>query len=104
MSNPFQEESKDLITLDTKAIAHPSTAELVTSDYEKGEATFRDFLNGLSDEPTFYKPFKKNKIGFFCQEAGTDADDMKKQVLKDDRRLFSQTYLVSHVNVISLSS
>ena len=93
LGNPFQEESNDLVTLDTKTIAHPSAAELVTTHFEKGQVAFRDFFNGLGDETSFYKSIKKNKVDFFHQEAATASSDMKKQVLKDDCRLFSQLFI-----------
>ncbi|KAL0198142.1 hypothetical protein M9458_006682, partial [Cirrhinus mrigala] len=93
LGNPFQEESKDLLTLDTKNIAHPSAAELVRTHLEKGQVAFRDFFNGLGDETSFYRPIKKNKVDFFRQEAASACSDMKKQVLKDDCRLFSQLFI-----------
>lgn len=93
LGNPFQEESKDLLTLDTKIIAHPSAAELVRSHIEKGQAAFKDFFNGLSDQASFYKPIKKNKTDFFRQHAAVASNDKKKQVLKSDCNLFSQLFI-----------
>ena len=61
LGNPFQEESKDLLTLDTKTIAHPSAAELVRTHFEKGQVAFRDVFNGLGDEASFYRPMKKKQ-------------------------------------------
>ena len=55
---PLLEESKNLLTLDTKLIAHPSAAKLVTTHFEKGEVAFKDFFNGLDDEASFCKPIK----------------------------------------------
>ena len=69
LANPFQEESKDLLALDTKAIAHPSAAELVRTHFERGKVAFRDFFNGLGDEVSFYRPIKKNQVDLFCQKA-----------------------------------
>ena len=68
LGNPFQEESKDLLTLDAKNIAHPSAAELVRTHFEKGQVAFRDFFNGLGNEDSFYRPIKKNKVDFFRQD------------------------------------
>ena len=65
LSNPFQDESKELITLDTKTIAHPTAADLVRSHHEKGQAAFRVFFDGLGEEGTFYRPIKKNQVDFF---------------------------------------
>ncbi len=60
LGNPFQEESRDLLSLETKTIAHPSAADLIITHLEKGSAVFRDFVNGLGDAASFYKPIKKN--------------------------------------------
>ena len=89
LGNPFQEEPRDLLTLDTKT----SAAELVRTHFEKGRVAFIDFFNGLSDEGMFYKPMKKNKTDFFRQEATAASSDKKMQVLKDDCRLFSQLFI-----------
>ena len=35
LGNPFQDESKDLIAMDTNAIAHPSGSELLKITYTK---------------------------------------------------------------------
>lgn len=89
LGNPFQEESRDLLTLDSKAIA----AELVGTHLEKGRVSSKEFFNGLGDEASFYKPIKKNKTDFFCQESASGKSDRKKQKLKDDCRLFSQLFI-----------
>ena len=56
---------------------------------ESGQATFRDFFNGLDEETTFHKPIRKNKTDFFWEEAATSSSDIKKQVLIDDCYLLS---------------
>ena len=93
LGNPFQEESKDLLTLDTKTIAHPSAAELITTHIDKGKVAFKEFFESLGDESSFYQPIKKNKVSFFRQEAESRRSDKKLQVLKDDCRLFSQLFI-----------
>ena len=35
LGNPFLEESKDLLVLDTKIVAHPSAAELVRPTFRR---------------------------------------------------------------------
>ncbi len=42
LGNLFQEESKDLLTLDTKMIAHPSAAQLVKTHINRGQTAFED--------------------------------------------------------------
>ena len=47
MGNPFQEDSWDLLSLDTKDIAHASAAKLIATHYEKGRARFQEFLKKM---------------------------------------------------------
>ena len=56
MGNPFQEESNDLLSLDTKDIAHPSAAELISTHYERGKSQFQMFMKGL--EWTFFDKYR----------------------------------------------
>lgn len=44
MGNPFQEESADLLSFDSKKFADPALAELVGSHHKKGKAKFQSFL------------------------------------------------------------
>ena len=37
MGNPFEEESGDHLTLDTKDIADPSAAQLIATHHERGK-------------------------------------------------------------------
>jgi hypothetical protein len=46
VGNPFQEETGCLLTLETTDIAHPSAAELITTQYEKGKTQFQEFIEG----------------------------------------------------------
>ena len=67
MGNPFQEETADLLTLDTKIIAIPDSGNMTTSHYKTGQSRFKAFIGGLDkgDEGSFYDPIKKNKLDFF---------------------------------------
>ena len=47
MGNPFQEESTELLSLDTKVIATSSAAEMVATHYEKGRTRFSEFMKDL---------------------------------------------------------
>ena len=61
MGNPFKEESRDLLSLDTNDIAHPgSGAELIFTHHARGRTRFVEFMDGLESEvSTFYEPIKK---------------------------------------------
>ena len=67
MGNPFQEESRDLLSLDSKDIADPTAAALIGTHLEKGKVRFQEFMKGLEgeEESTFYEPIKKNRVDFF---------------------------------------
>ena len=66
MGNPFQEDNRDLRTLDTNDIAHQTAAELISTHLEKGKVYFQEFMKGLESEEgsTFYEPIKKNRVDF----------------------------------------
>ena len=50
MGNPFLEESKDLLTIDSKIVAHPTAAELISTHFEKGKNRLEEFLQSLEAE------------------------------------------------------
>ena len=94
MDNPFQEDTEDLVTLDTKIISHPSVAAMVATHYEKGKHCLQEFKRGLENEDgtTFYEPIKKNKMDFF-QQHQLSGDPTKHKVLKEDCHLFSKLFI-----------
>ena len=69
MWNPFMEDTKELLTLDTKYVAHTSAANLVAKHHEKGKHSFEEFLKGLEGGQNckFYNPIKRNNTGSFRQ-------------------------------------
>ncbi len=93
MGNPFQEETCDLLTLDTKDFADPSSAKAVTSHHEKGKQQYQAFMEGMQNdtECTFYKPIKKNKVAYFRQEHV--ASSSKDKELKENCQLFSRLFI-----------
>ena len=93
MGNPFQEESADLLVLDTKNIADPSRAEMVATHHRRGKEQFQSFMDGLENEgeSLFYNPLKKNLVSFFKQEQAKGIS--KEKVLKDDCQLFSRLFI-----------
>ncbi|KAK4304447.1 hypothetical protein Pmani_023602 [Petrolisthes manimaculis] len=95
MDNPFMEESKDLLTIDTKQVAHSSVAERLATHYDKGKERFDDFIDSLSpgSESKFYDPIKKQKLGFFSQKPDETSTDMKQKIMKDDCALFSKLFI-----------
>ena len=47
MGNPFKEENRDLLSLDTNDIANPSAAELIYTHHNRGRTRFVEFMDGL---------------------------------------------------------
>ena len=43
MDNSFQEENQDLLSLDTKDIAHHTAAKLICTHLEKGKVRLQEF-------------------------------------------------------------
>ena len=68
MGNRFQEDSADLLVLDTKNLADSTNAKLVGTHYKGGKHTFESFMEGMQNETDcpFYNPIKK-KQGIFLQ-------------------------------------
>ncbi|KAJ8399900.1 hypothetical protein AAFF_G00406300 [Aldrovandia affinis] len=81
ISNPFQEESRDLLSL-------------IGTHLEKGKVLFQEFMKGLEgeEESTFYEPIKKNRVDFFRQVPAS-VDSSKQKVLKEDCQLFSKLFI-----------
>ncbi len=50
VGNLFQEDSEDLLALDTRNIADPALAEMVHSHYQKGQGKFHSFVRSLWNE------------------------------------------------------
>ncbi|KAK6167167.1 hypothetical protein SNE40_021262 [Patella caerulea] len=93
MGNPFQEESADLMVLDTKNIADPTLPEKVATHQQRGKEQFLSFIKVLEDEAesTFYNPIKKNVVSFFKQ--GQTGGISKEKILKEDCQLFSRLFI-----------
>lgn len=95
MGNPFMDESKELVTLDTKNVAHPTAAELVAKHHEKGKKSFESFLKSFEngEQCRFYEPIKKNKTDFFRQQPEASSKVLKQKNIKDDCLLFSKLFI-----------
>jgi len=93
MGNPFQEESGDLLSLDTKDIASPSNAERTATHLSTRDASFEALLEALEQEVTssFYAPIKKTKMDFFQQDKLSTI--AKEKVLKEDCQVFSILFI-----------
>ena len=90
MGNPFQEETMELLSLDTKDVTHPAAAELISTHLEKGRKRFQEHLKG--EYSTLYDSIKKNQVDFFRQIPASILSS-KQKVLKQDRELFSRLFV-----------
>ena len=99
MGNPFEEESSDLLSLDTKDIADPGKAQLVPMHYAQGKEQFTSFMKCLENEDrsSFYDPIKKNKLLFFSHKQ--EPAKSKEKIIKEDCGLFSRLFLMSEQRV-----
>ena len=93
MGNPFKEKSRDVLSLHTNDIAHPSAAELIFTHHDRGRKRFVEFMDGLESEvSTFYEPIKKPRVDVFRQEPRC-VDATKQKVLKDDCQLSYKLFI-----------
>ena len=94
--NPFMEDTKDLIVLDTKEImgveVSQSHKQLLNIGREQFEKFTREMCEGKS---TFYDPLKRNKLPLFSRKSAPDvsASKSKLQSIKDDCQLFSRLFI-----------
>ena len=67
MGNPFEEESPDLYSLDTKDVVESGIADEILKLVDKGRDQYRIFLSRMrdGDNPGFYEPLKENKYRLF---------------------------------------
>ena len=81
MASPYQEESRDLLSLGAKDIAHQTAAELIGTHLDNGKV-HSQFVKGLEgrEESTYYEPIKKNRVEFF-QQVSASVDSSKKKGL-----------------------
>ena len=52
--NPFEEESRDLLSLDTNENAHHSGAELIFTHHARGRTRFVEFMDGLESKRSIH--------------------------------------------------
>ena len=95
MGNPFQEESADLLVLDTKNVADPALAAMIGTLPQRRKDQLLSFMEGLEKtaECTFYQPIKKNPVTYFKQVLKQHRGNSKEKVLKDDCQLFSRLFI-----------
>ena len=97
LGNPFEEESEDLLVLDSKEIAHPSAVEAVKKAQRIGQQQFQTFTKECLVERT--KPtddtIHRNRLKLFVGSRTKSASKKKQQLIlmKNDVELFSRLYI-----------
>ena len=97
MGNPFEEDSQDLVKLDTKEIAGPSAVEAVINAKKIGQEQFESFTKAclLDRTKAVDDPITRNKLKVFststprCQSKG----QQQLASIKNDRELFARLYI-----------
>ena len=96
IGNPFEEESPDLYSLDTKDVVEAEHADNILNIAARGVEQHKAFLLKLHDgeeKSAFYEPLKKNKFRLFNLKQKPDSSKTKMENLKDDCNLFSRLFI-----------
>ena len=97
MGNPFLEESKDLLQLDTRDIIDPAVAASIHQAEEVGQQQYEAYITDrlLERSVPISEPIKKNKLLLFSQPPPKARSKSAPQVssLKSDVSLFSRLYI-----------
>lgn len=80
MGNPFLEESKDLLVLDTRDIVDTSVAETVRKIEELGKTQFKAFVADRLEKQTvsLFEPMKRNNLALFSSPPPSKAKSSDK--------------------------
>lgn len=92
--NPFEEDSQDLLVLDTKEVAPPLAVDALRRSRKVGQVQYDNFVRERLVERTkpIHDPVKRNKLQIFGQPATKPQAKGKQQMtsLKNDVNLFSR--------------
>ena len=98
MGNPFEEESQDLVILDTKDIAGFAAAETVMNAKRIGQEQFETFTREclLDRTKAVDDPIPRNKLKVFSTSTPRSRSKGQQQLasVKNDRELFARLYIV----------
>ncbi|PIK35466.1 hypothetical protein BSL78_27714 [Apostichopus japonicus] len=97
MGNPFEENSQDLVTLDTKDIAGPAAVETVMNAKRIGQEQFEAFTREclLDRTKALDDPIRRNKLKVFSTSTPRNQSKGQQQLasVKNDRELFARLYI-----------
>lgn len=95
MGNPFEEDSTDLLVLDTHEIVDSNVSKSLKALETLGKKQFAEFKEQLKTPSRFYEPIRKNKVPLFSRKSKPviSKDKEKMQTMKDDYNLFSRLFI-----------
>ena len=97
MGNPFEEESQDLVILDTKDITGPAAVETVMNAKRIGQEQFEAFTREclLYRTKAVNDPIPRNKLKVFSTSTPSSQSKGQQQLasVKNDRELFACLYI-----------
>ncbi|KAL8601115.1 hypothetical protein ACOMHN_040816 [Nucella lapillus] len=97
MGNPFEEESQDVVKLDTKEIAGPAAVETVMNAKRIGQEQFEAFTREclLDRTKAVDDPIPRNKLKVFSTSTPRSQSKGQQQLasVKNDRELFACMYI-----------
>ena len=96
LGNPFEEDSKELLTLDTKQIVDISVIETVRSAYKIGKDQFDLFIKErlMERKVSVDEVLSRNKLTLFTTKHLPEKKGKQQLMLmKSDMRLFSRLYI-----------
>ena len=97
LGNPFEEDSQDLLVLDTKEIADPAVIETVSNAKQIGQDQFEAFSKECIVDRTKYieEAIHRNKLPLFATKRGPKIPKGNQQVksLKNDVALLARLYI-----------
>ena len=95
IENPFEEDSGDLLTLDTREVINNDVVETTKNIVQMGQQQHHIFVRERLVEKS--KPINdhihKNKLSFFSKKNVQHKQASKVSSLKDDCALFSRLYI-----------
>ena len=97
LGNPFEEDSQDLLVLDTKEIADPAVIETVRNAKQIGKDQFEAFSKECIVDriKSIEEAIHRNKLPLFATKRGPKIHKGNQQVksLKNDVALFARLYI-----------
>ena len=97
MGNPFLEESKDLLRVDTRDIVDSAVASAIYQAEEIGKKQYQTFVTErlLERSKPLSEPITRNKLSLFSRPSPREKSRASLQVssLKNDVSLFSRLYI-----------